>query len=439
LGIPFFNDLASVNLQTMSMFTTGNLLIITTIILTTGLLAGLYPSFVMAAFHPVKVLKGLHKASQNKISLRKVLVVAQFTVSLILLMGTLIISDQLSFMRNKSMGFDKEQIIMIPAGGTTLFRDYPVFKNKLTQLDDVSNVTTISHDIGQEALPYFPMNAEGIEDEQMLPIMYVGYDFLQTFGIEMSAGRFFDSGHNSDSTLAFVINESAAKALHWPDPIGRKISFGVGGNPNSEVIGVIKDFNFDPLRTKVGPLIMAFSPAQGNVAVKLGSGDHRSTLKSIEQTWAELFPSKPFSFYFLDEALNRTYEAEEKLAIVFKVFCGLAIFIASLGLFALASFSAERRLKEIGVRKVLGATETGLVALLYKEFLLLIAVSFVIASPMAYYFFTQWLNGFAYHISIGVMTYAIAIIFITLIALITVGYQSITAARSNPVNVLRSE
>jgi putative ABC transport system permease protein len=439
LGIPIFNDLASVNLQPSAMFTTTNIVITVTIILATGILAGLYPSFVMAAFHPVKVLNGLHKASQNKISLRKILVVAQFTVSLVLLMGTLVISDQLSFMRSKGMGFDREQIIMIPAGSTTLFRDYPVFKNKLSQLEDVSNVTNISHDIGQEALPYFPMKAEGIEDEQMLPIMYVGYDFLQTFKIEMANGRFFDIGHNSDSTLAFVVNESAAKALHWPDAIGRKISFGVGGNPNSEVIGVVKDFNFDPLRTKVGPLIMAFSPAQGNVAVKLGSGDHRATLSSIEKMWTELFPSNPFSFYFLDEALNRTYEAEEKLAIVFKVFCGLAIFIASLGLFALASFSAERRLKEIGVRKVLGATEKGLVALLYKEFLVLILVSFAIASPMAYYFFTEWLNGFAYHVSIGVMTYVIAIVFITLIALITVGYQSMSAARTNPVNVLRSE
>lgn len=440
LSIPLFNDLASVQLNAMEIIHPINLLIIFTIILFTGLMAGLYPSFVMAAFHPVKVLKGLHKAANNKISLRKVLVVAQFTVSLVLLIGTLIISDQLSFMRSKSMGFDKEQVILIPTGGAnTLPRDFQTFKNKLLSQEGISTITNISHDIGQETLPYFPMKVEGIEDEQMIPIMSVGYDFLETFKVEMAHGRFFDIGHRTDSTLAFVINESAAKALNWSDPIGRKITFGVGGNPDSEVIGVIKDFNFDPLRNKVGPLIMSFSPLTGNVAIKLNEGDHRKALGSIEQVWSELAPEKPFAFYFLDEALNKTYESEEKLATVFKYFCGLAIFVASLGLFALASFSAERRLKEIGVRKVLGASEAGLVALMYKEFLILILISFIVASPLAYYFFNQWLNGFAYRIDIGITTYLIAVTFITFIALITVGYQSINAARTNPVKVLRSE
>jgi putative ABC transport system permease protein len=440
LFVPMFNDLASVRLQSIEIIDPINLSVILIIILSTGLLAGLYPSFVMAAFHPVKVLKGLHKAAHNKINLRKILVIAQFTVSLILLIGTLIISDQLTFMRSKSMGFDKEQVIMIPAGSaTTLPRDFQTFKNKLLSQDGIATITNISHNIGQETLPYFPMKAEGIEDEQMLPIMYVGFDFLETFKVQMVSGRFFDGDHRTDSTLAFVINESAAKALNWSDPIGRKLMFGVGGNPGSEVIGVIKDFNFDPLRNKVGPLIMYFSPLRGNVAIKLDAGDHKNALASIEQVWNELVPEKPFSFYFLDEALNKTYESEEKLASVFTYFCGLAIFVASLGLFALASFSAERRLKEIGVRKVMGASESGLVVMMYKEFLILILVSFIIASPLAYYFFNHWLNGFAYRIDIGIMTYVIAVVFITLIALITVGYQSINAARTNPVKVLRSE
>jgi putative ABC transport system permease protein len=342
-------------------------------------------------------------------------------------------------MRSKDMGFDKDQILMIPVGGTTMARDFPTFKNKLVQQSDVIAVTSLSHDIGQEALPYFPMKVEGIADEQMLPIMYVGFDFLETFKVEMTSGRFFDIHHPTDSTQAFVINESAAKALNWSDPIGRKITFGVGGNDNSEVIGVIRDFNFDPLRNKVGPLIMGFSPVRGNIAVKVNSANYQKTISTIEQMWSELIPTKPFSFYFLNEALNKTYDVEEKLATVFKYFCGLAIFIASLGLFALASFSAQRRLKEIGVRKVLGASERGLVALLYKEFLILILISFLIASPFAYYIFHQWLNGFAYRIDIGILPYLIAISFITLIALFTVGYQSISAARTNPVKVLRSE
>ena len=440
MSIPVFNDLAAVRLQASEIISPINLAAIVCIILITGLMAGLYPSFVMAAFQPVKVLKGLHKASNNNVSLRKTLVVAQFTVSLILLIGTIIISNQLEFMRNKSMGFDKDQVLMIPVGGVpTIVNDFSVFKNKLIQQSEVSAVTNISHDIGQEALPYFPMKVEGIEDEQMLPIMYVGYDFLETFKVEMKSGRFFDISHPTDSTLSFVINESAAKALNWEDPIGRKIMFGVGGLPDSDVIGVISDFNFDPLRSKVGPLIMCFSPARGNVVVKLKASDHKNTIATVEKIWNEMFPATPFSFYFLNEGLNKTYEAEEKLASVFKYFCGLAIFVASLGLFALASFSAERRLKEIGVRKVLGATESGLVIMLYREFIVLIFISFVVAGPVAYYFFDQWLNSFAYHIDIGPMTFVTAVVFITFIALLTVGYQSIRAARTNPVKVLRSE
>jgi putative ABC transport system permease protein len=283
------------------------------------------------------------------------------------------------------------------------------------------------------------MKVEGIEDEQMLPIMYVGYDFLETFGISMNRGRFFNIQNPSDSNLAFVINESAASSLNWSEPLGRKISFGVGGNENSEVIGVINDFNFDPLRSRVGPLVIAFSPAQGNIAVKTTTAGYRETTQHIADAWSTLFPEVPLTHSLLNDALDRTYEAEERLADVFTYFCALAIFVACLGLFALASFSAEQRLKEIGVRKVLGASETGLVLLLYREFVILILIAFVVASPLAYYFFNRWLDSFAYRIHIGPMTFMIAMAMITVIALVTVGYQSIAAARTNPVKVLRSE
>lgn len=439
LVMPVFNDLASTALEMRELMVPQNLLVIFSIIIATGLLAGLYPSFVMASFQPVKVLKGLHKALTGRFELRKVLVVAQFSVSMVLLIGTLIISDQLDYMRGKNMGFDKEQIVVLPVAGTTMFRDFATFKNSLQALPGVAAVTSLSHDMGQKALPYLPMRVEGEADEQMLPILYVGFDFLETFGIEISEGRFFNLSNPSDSTLAFVINESAAKSMGWKDPIGRKISFGVNGNPDSEVIGVVKDFNFDPLRNRVGPLVISFGGAGTNVAIKLRAGDHRETIASIENLWNQVINNKAFSYNFLDEALSKTYEAEEKLARIFTYFCGLAIFVASLGLFALASFSAERRLKEIGVRKVLGASEPGLVVMMYKEFLMLVLIAFVIASPAAYYFFNQWLNGFAYRIEIQPITYVLAVLFISLISLVTVGYQSISAARSNPVKVLRSE
>lgn len=440
LFIPIFNELAETNVEAMQLLDGLNAPGIIAIVLLTGILAGLYPSFVMAAFQPVTVLKGLHKKVSAKLDLRKGLVIAQFTVSCILLISTFVISEQLSFMRGKNMGFDKEQMVVVPVGGTGFFRDYSTFKSKLEAMSEVVSVTSLSHDLGQKALPYFPMKVEGKEDEQMLPIMYVGHDFVETFGLEMVQGRSFDVGHRSDSSLAFMINESAARSLGWgDDALGRKITFGVNGNPDSEVIGVVKDFNFDPLRSRVGPLILGFGFATVNVAIKVRPGDHRNTLDAIARIWHETVPGKPFSYSFLDEALSDTYRAEAKLAEIFTYFCGLAIFVASLGLFALASFSAERRLKEFGVRKVLGATESGLVMLMYKEFIVLILISFLIASPLSWYFSNEWLSNFAYRISVSPLAYSLSIILITVVALATVGYHSIAAARSNPVKVLRSE
>jgi putative ABC transport system permease protein len=438
---PVFNTLANTAVDPFAMFTATNLLAVMMVIVLTGIFAGLYPASVMAAFQPTKVLKGLHKNSQSTFDLRKMLVIAQFTVSLVLLIGTLVIADQLRFMQNKNMGFDQEQVVVVDAAGVGMVPQYSSFKNKLLAIPGIASVTSLSHELGQETLPYFPMIAEGKEEEQMLPIMYAGYDFLETFKLEMAAGRFFDLQHPSDSTLSFVINESAARALGWTDPLNRRITFGVGGNPDSRVIGVIRDFNFDPVRSKVGPLVIVFGSAFSNIAIKLSAHDYRSTIPQIESAWNELIQNqnKPFSFYFLDEAIDRTYAEEQRLADVFSYFCGLAIFIACMGLFALASFSTERRLKEIGVRKVLGATESGLVFMLYKEFLIIILVSGVLAAPLAYYFFDQWLSTFAYHVGMNPAWFLLALLMLTFLAFVTVGYQSWKAARTNPVKILRTE
>lgn len=437
--IPVFNDLANTQLDANQLLYPSNITSALLVTLAAGFIAGIYPSFVMASFQPVKVLKGLHKAVNKKIDLRKALVVGQFTVSLILLIGTLIISDQLEFMRNKDMGFDKDQVIIVRAVGSGMPPNYPTFKERVLRESSVVSMTNLSHDMGQKNLPYFPMIVEGIEDEQMLPIMTVGYDFLETFGLEMVDGRFFDIEHPSDSSLAIVINEAAAKSFGWKDPIGRRITFGEGGNPDINVIGVIQDFNFDPLRNKVTPAVFSFAPAFSNIAIKIKPGDFKSTIANIENTWNEIIQNSPFTFYFLDEALNQTYEAEERLASIFTYFCGLAIFVACLGLFALASFSAQRRLKEIGIRKVLGATEPGLVLLLYREFLVLVFVAAVLASPISYYLFNGWLDEFAYRIDINPVVFLIALFLLTIIAFLTVGYQSLAAARSNPTQTLRSE
>lgn len=439
ISLPLFNELASTQLDIRELLIPNNVMAALLITLLAGLLAGIYPSFVMASFQPVKVLKGLHKVMTNKIDLRKTLVVGQFTVSLILLIGALVISDQLDYMRNKDVGFNKDEVIIVRAVGTGMASNYQTFKERLLRKSEIISVTSLSHDLGQKNLPYFPMIIEGIEDEQMIPIMSAGYDFLETFGLSMKEGRFFSADHPSDSSLAVVINEAAVRSFGWKDPIGRKITFGEGGNPNITVIGVIQDFNFDPLRTNVNPVVMSFSPAFSNIAIKLKAGDYNTTLPLIEDNWNEIIPNSAFSYYFLDEALHQTYAEEERLAKIFKAFCGLAIFVACLGLFALASFSAQRRLKEIGIRKVLGANEPGLVLLMFREFLVLVIMAALVASPIAYFIFNGWLDGFAYHVEIGPVVYIIALLMLLAISFFTVGYQALTAARSNPVDTLRSE
>jgi len=245
----------------------------------------------------------------------------------------------------------------------------------------------------------------------------------------------------SHSTNAFIINESAAKQFGWTDAINKHITFsGLNrGSADHKIIGVIKDFNFDPLRNSVGPLVIKFNPAFGEVAIKLIAVDDATQVKQIEQIWKEFYPEVPFNHYFLEDRIANAYAEESKLANIYFVFCGLAIFIACLGLFALASYTIEKRKKEIAVRKVLGSTAMRITLLMYKEFLILIALAFLVASPLAYFFFDSWLSQFAYRITIQPWIFSVAVFSILLLSAITVLYQSLRAGNTNPTIVLKSE
>ncbi len=437
--IPFFNQLANASLEANEFLNPETIYRAIVFFVAVGILSGVYPALILSGFQPIRVLKGMAELPGQGFSLRKVLVVVQFAVSITLIIGTLVIYSQLEFLKNKSMGFDRDQVVILPVPGLSIFRQYPTFKQEVVRLSNVKSVTNLSHDLGQSNLAYYPVIAEGKDEEQMVPEMYAGYDFLETFGIPMVAGRFFDPEFNSDSTLAFVINESAAKTFGWTDAIGKKLKGGFRGSDSTRVIGVVKDFNFDPLKSGIGPLAIQFGRAFGNVAIKLGSGNNRSTVKEIEQIWMRIYPEIPFNYYFLDEGLRATYAEEERIGKIYTVFCSLALFIASMGLFALASYTIRRRLKEISVRKVLGASASGIIVLIYRDFLLLIMVAFAIATPASILIFKGWLSGFAYHISLKPVYFILAVGVVILISWITLAFQMIRASQVNPAVILKSE
>ena len=437
--IPVFNQLANGSLAIEELLNSQTLYQAFAIFIAVGVLSGIYPAMVLSGFQPVLVLKGLVEAPGKNFSLRKVLVVLQFSVSMALIIGTIVVYYQLNFLQNKSMGFDRDQILIIPVPGIPIFQQYPGFKQEASRIANVKSVTNVSHDLGQKNLAYSPVVAEGKDGEQMVPVMYVGYDFLETFNVSMSGGRFFNQEFRSDSTLAYVVNETAARTFGWQDAVGRKLKGGFRGTDSSRVIGVIKDFNFDPLKSGIGPLAIVFSGAFGNVAIKMGAGNNTETIGQVESLWKRIYPEIPFGYYFLDDGLKATYANESRISKIYTLFCSIALFIACMGLFALASYTIQKRLKEISVRKVLGASAFSIIILIYRDFLLLILIAFLIATPLSIIVFNNWLSTFAYRIAMSPLYFLISVLVVIVISWLTLAFQMIRASRVNPAVTLKSE
>ena len=439
ISIPVFNQLANGLLESKELLNADTLYQAFLIFVLVGLISGIYPAVVLSGFQPVRVLKGMVEKPRKNFTLRKMLLVIQFSVSMALIIGTIVVYYQLNFLRNKSMGFDRDQVIVLPVAGSTIFQQYSSFKQELLRLSQVKAVTNISHDIGQKNLAYYPVIAEGKTEEQLIPEMFVGYDFLETFGVTMTSGRFFDPSFSSDSSIAYVINETAAKTFGWSDPVGRKLKGGFRGSDSTRVIGVIKDFNFDPLKSGIGPLAILFGNAFGNVAIKMGNGNNLETIGQIESIWKGIYPEIPFQYYFLDEGLKATYAEESRISKVYTIFCCLALFIACMGLFALASYTIQRRLKEISMRKVLGASESSIVILIYRDFVILILIAFLLATPVSIWIFNRWLSNFAYHIDLNPVFFLISVMVVIFISWCTLAFQMIKASHVNPAVMLKSE
>jgi putative ABC transport system permease protein len=453
LFLPVINQLTQKHL---SLFHAGNIKLLLASVGTAlfiGLAAGIYPAIYLSSFKPVLVLKGLKTRGNSVFNLRKALVVFQFTISVAMIAGTLIVIIQINYVQDAKLGLDKDHV-MIVQGGLPSRASFEGFRNELLQVPGVKKIAGADGVIGGQNWAN-GLRAKGSQNGQLVNFLTVGYDFLDVVGIDLKEGRGFSRQFQGDTlnngqagTLeresgGIILNETAVKQLGIPSPvIGQKIVWGEDKDTtyNLDIVGVVKDFHFTSLRNEIKPFAFVMEPERESLmTLKLQGTDLTSTIASIEKKWNQFSPDRPFQYSFLDETFGRLYQSELRFKKVFICITTLAMIIACLGLFGLAAFVTEQRTKEIGIRKVLGASVHGLVSLLSKDFLKLVAIAIVLAVPATWYFMHRWLQDFAYRIDLNWWIFAIAGILALLVALFTVSLHAIKAAVSNPVKSLRTE
>ena len=444
LLLPWLNRITTQNLDINILLKWQIIIPIFLVPFIVGTLSGLYPAIFMSSFQPVKVLKGFLKTGTGNISFRKVLVTVQFALSIILIICTAIVFNQMRYMQNKSLGYDKEQIVTL-SYPSELNDKYDAFRTELLSNSNIKNVGWSTRIPTGRLLDN--MGASMMSGDTLAPInadikfVSADHDFISTYGIKMISGRDFSRDFSTD-TSSFLINESAARVLGFKTNeavLGK--DFGYGGR-RGKLVGVFNDFHFESMHQKIAPLVF-FMPRNarnyGRISVKISGAGVPVAISYIEKTWKKFLPETPFEFTFLSENFNRLYKTEERQKTLFTTFACLAIFIACLGLFGLSAFAISQRIKEIGIRKVMGADTSTIVALLSKDFLKLVAISAIIAFPVAWYFMNKWLQDFAYRINMPWWIFIAAGIIATVIALFTISFQAIKAAIANPVKSLRTE
>ena len=443
--MPFFNQLSGKEMSVTTLFSTWLFPVMISLVLVVGFVAGSYPAFYLSSFQPIQVLKGKIAKGFKSSWLRSGLVVFQFSISIILIIGTIVIYNQLDYIRSKKIGYNRDQVLVVH-NIYNLNGKIKLFRNETTTIPGVVNATVgdlpTSSNFDNEG--WFRDASFDATKAVVLTTFYVDDNYVPTLGMQIKSGRNFSKDFPSDST-GVLINESAVKVLGFKDPFKETLyrpNFSDGaihGAIGYHVVGILKDFNFSSMHDNIGPLIIQWSDNYQSMAVRVNTKNVSSIIDNIKSKWNEMAPGQPFNYSFMDADFNKIYTAEQQTGKLFITFAVFAIFIGCLGLFGLVTYAAEQRTKEIGVRKVLGASVGGIVAMISKDFAKLVLIASLFAFPVAWWAMHKWLQSFAYRIDISWWVFVVAGLAAILIALITVSFQAIKAATANPVKSLRSE
>ena len=445
LVLPLFNNIASKSMSFGSLFSSDLLPLLILLPVIVGLIAGSYPALYLSSFKPIRVLKGKLNESGRGGRLRSILVVFQFGISIIIIIGTIIIYKQLNYIQTKNLGFNKDQVLIIN-DAYALNKNSDAFKNEIVRQPGVTSGTLSGYiPVDNSSRSDNTLSKEPVLDSKSgidMQTWVIDCDYIKTLGMQIMKGRNFSPDFPTDSS-AVIINEETQGFLAYDNPIGEKL-YQLGNNPGDppatlHIIGIVKDFHYESLRKNIGPLCFLLGKNNGLALFKVNAAHIPDILKQAEAKWRTMAPGMPFSYRFMDESFDEMYRQEQRTGKIALIFSILAILIACLGLFGLATFIAEQRTKEIGIRKVLGADVSTIVTLLSKDFLKLVIISAIIAFPVAWYFMSKWLQDFAYRINMPWWIFIIAGIVAALIALITISFQAVKAAIANPVKSLRTE
>ena len=437
--LPKFNELAGKSFNLHILYTPVVLLSLLAVVIIVGIFGGSYPAFFLSRFSPVTVLKGVITQGSAGSLFRKILVIIQFTVSVVMIICTLIVFKQLNYLKTMDQGFDQKNVVGLELNGP-MIRKYPVLKQSLRDNQNIKYVTSTNSPVGEgSGKLIFQVETDQGMAQKGINFTIVDHDFVETMGIKMVSGRDFQQDMPSDTLTAVVVNETFVRRMGWKEPIGKKVEAGNANQLRARVIGVMKDYHQTGMYNNIESLLLAYRPLNNVIYIKLSGNETKATLAFIESKWKEIFPDQPFTYTYLSERFNRQFEADEKRGLIFTIFTILAILIACLGLFGLASYMVEQRTKEIGIRKVFGANENTILGLISKDFLLLVSIGIIIAVPVAYYFMNKWLENYVYRMKIGIPLLITAALLTIVITFITISYKAYQAAVMNPAQALKTE
>lgn len=432
-----FNELTNKHLGFT--FDLNPILSIVGIVLFTGIVSGCYPAFYLSRFDPAKVLKGKLTTAFGEVWIRKGLVITQFVLSVVFIIAFLIVNKQIQFTQTKNLGYEKDNVLIFQREGRINWNNHGDFMSALKSIPGVVNTSCmfgsiLNRDRALHGGFSWEGQASGVKEMQF-PSPGISHDFIETLNIEITEGRTFSNTY-ADEESKIVVNEAAVKMMGFRDPVGKTIQ---DGQQEKQIIGVVKDFQYGSLHHQISPVFFRYSSKGSDVMVKIQSGSEKNTIERLTEVYAKFHPGYPFEFTFLDTDYRQLYDSENKIAVLSKYFAGIAIIISCLGLFGLAAFTAQRRQKEIGIRKILGATEAGIVNLLSTDFTKMILIAIAFALPVSYFAALKWLENFAYRIELEWWFFAGAGVTVLLIAWITIGMQTLKSARTNPAECIRNE